>query len=83
MILEEERKRWLEAAYIYYLSPGDDTGMSDGTWDMLGAVLYINKDRFPTCPILNAPDYTGGSLYWVKRDVFIEALKDNEPTTNA
>ncbi len=69
------RQKWLEAARIYYLLPGDDTGVSDHEWDRNASILYSNRDKFPDCKILNDETYTGGSLYWVKRQMYIDALE--------
>lgn len=69
-----KRVLWLKAAQVYYLSPGDDSGVSDYEWDYLGRELYKVKHLFPLCPILNNPNYEGGSLFWVKRDMYSQAL---------
>lgn len=71
---EELRRRWIEAARIYYLSPGDDSGMTDSQWDAAARVLYRNRHLFPHCPILSDPEYAGGSLFWVRRGVYEAAL---------
>lgn len=72
--LLQARTRWLQAARLYYLEPGEDTGMDDYTWDHLGRVLFANRERLPSCPVLNEPSYQGGSLFWVKRDLYAQAL---------
>lgn len=69
------RRFWIKAARIYYLLPGDDTGMEDHHWDHYGRLLYKDRHLFPECPILHDPAYEGGSLYWVKRDMYDESLK--------
>lgn len=69
-----KRNKWLTAAKIYYLSPGDDSGMSDHEWDRLGRELYAAKDEMPWCPVLNHPDYTGGSLFWVTFKMYDSAF---------
>jgi hypothetical protein len=68
------RLDWLRAAQTYYLSPGDDTGMSDREWDAAAMLLFDNRDVFPLCPVLNDPEYRGGSLFWVKKKMYEQAL---------
>lgn len=72
--LIEKRRKWLTAAEAYYLSPGDDTGMTDHEWDRLARELYNNRALLPQCHILNDADYKGGSLYWVKSIDYAKAL---------
>lgn len=74
MILEEERKKWLKAAYTYYLEPGDDTGMSDLEWDATARLLYSHKDEMPWCPVLSDPTYEGGSLFWATSVLYDKAF---------
>lgn len=73
------RQLWLVSARIYYLYPGDDTGMSDHQWDAAARKLFEKKALFPECSILNDPSYQGGSLYWVKRATYEEELKKYLP----
>lgn len=73
------RQRWLVSARIYYLYPGDDTGMSDHQWDIVAKKLYEKRALFPECSILNDPSYKGGSLFWVKRQSYEEELKKYTP----
>ena len=73
--LLKDRAKWLAAAKVYYLSPGDDSGMSDHQWDALGRHLFSNRDKLPLCPILNEPSYQGGSLFWVTYGLFDQAEK--------
>lgn len=71
------RLRWLQAAHVYYLSPGDDSGMSDHEWDHIGRELYARRKELPGCPVLNDSSYPGGSIYWVTYGLYEEALKAN------
>lgn len=78
-LMKQKRQQWLKAAMIYYLQPGDDTGLSDYEWDVLGRDLYMNRHLFPECKILNDPEYDGGSLFWVKIPQYQEALSKYLP----
>lgn len=73
------RNKWLISARIYYLYPGDDSGMSDHEWDQVARHLFNKRDLFADCKILNDPTYQGGSLYWVKRDMYEEELNKYKP----
>lgn len=68
------RQQWLTAAQTYYLGHGDFTGMTDETWDQVGRLLFEQRHTMPWCPILNHPGYTGGSLYWVRPELYECAL---------
>lgn len=78
-LMKQKRHQWLKAAKIYYLQPGDDTGLSDQAWDSLARELYRNRRVFPDCKILNNPEYNGGSLFWVKAPQYQEALSQYIP----
>lgn len=72
--LEIFRVRWLRAARTYYLHPEEDSGVSDAEWDHLGRVLFEDRQKVAHCPILNHPDYAGGSLFWVSETLYADAL---------
>lgn len=67
-----EYQRWLRAAYLYYIEPGEDTGMSDAEWDYLSRKFYAERDQMndPEHAILHREEFQGGSLFWVKRDEY-------------
>jgi len=72
-----EYLRWLRAAYRYYVTPGEDTGMSDYEWDQLSRKFYADKDNYPASdyPVLHHSEFTGGSLFWLKRGEYPEEVK--------
>ena len=69
--------QWLRAAYRYYITPGEDTGMPDGVWDRCSREFYENRDLYPVeqYPVLHRPEFTGGSLFWLKRNEYPEEVK--------
>lgn len=59
--------KWLRAAYLYYITPGEDTGMHDLTWDAISRELYAARHLLPkeTFPVLHHEYFSGGSLFWL------------------
>lgn len=50
-MIADEYNRWLRAAYLYYIEPGEDTGMSDAEWDYLSRKFYAARDQ------MSAPEH--------------------------
>jgi hypothetical protein len=69
--------RWLRAAYLYYITPGEDTGVQDYTWDHWSRELFGMRAFLPVAeyPVVHREEFIGGSLFWLKRDEYpAEAL---------
>ena len=69
--------KWLRAAYIYYIKPGDDPGMTDTEWDSISRALYrargeIQEELFP---VVYRNEFTGGSIFWLKRGEYPEEAR--------
>ncbi|MCK0507970.1 hypothetical protein [Aromatoleum anaerobium] len=64
-----EYHRWLRAAYLYYIEPGEDTGMSDAEWDSLSRKYLRERDQMtePEHAPLHRDEFDGGSLFWLRR----------------
>lgn len=52
--MNEQKLRWLEAAYLYYLHPEHGELMSDGTWDYLwkkngweSSLFHMKEEDYP------------------------------------
>ena len=68
--------RWLTAAYRYYIGHGD-TDMCDAEWDKHSRDFFKNKDKYPVekYPVLHNPNFTGGSLFWLRPDQYPDEAK--------
>jgi len=69
--------RWLRAAYLYYISAGEDSGMSDAEWDHWSRTLFASRGELPaeTFPVLHRKEFTGGSVFWLKASEYPEEAK--------
>ena len=65
-------QEWLRAAYLYYITPGEETGMCDAQWDARSKEFYAARDQHPAAdyPVLHHPNFQGGSLFWLKREEY-------------
>lgn len=71
-VSEEEYRKWLKAAYIYYWGTGEDSGMTDYAWDSLGR--RINPEEWDE---LRGTDYVPGqSLFWLSKDKYPSWVKE-------
>ena len=54
---------------MYYLSAGEESGMSDAEWDHLSRTFYADRAKYPASefPVLHDERFTGGSIYWLSR----------------
>ncbi len=68
--------RWLKAAYLYYITPGEDTGMGDSTWDYYAREFYKARDTLPKeeFPVLHHERWDGGSLFFLKKSEYPEEI---------
>lgn len=87
MIISDSKatyKAWLRAAFLYYLQPGENTGMSDAYWDSLGRALYENREQLgkENFPILFSEGWNGGSLFFLNFDDYPEDVK-TKPYANS
>lgn len=78
MIDYEEFKRWLKAAYLYYITPGEDPGMSDYQWDMLSKFYFANREILNPFDygVVHHPDFEGGSLFFLRREEYPDWCKE-------
>ena len=63
--------RWLRAAYLYYVdNTGSDTGMHDLAWDAMSRDFFAHRAEYPEAeyPVLHNPNFTGGSLFWLRKE---------------
>lgn len=69
---EKDYRRWLKAAYIYYYGYGEDSGMSDFEWDVLGRQINIEDHAE-----LKGTNYKPGqSLFWLLMDEYPDWAKE-------
>lgn len=61
---------WLKQAYLYYFL--DDNTMSDSEWDYWSRMFYANRGELlrETFPVVHREEFTGGSLFWLKKDEY-------------
>lgn len=52
--MNDEKLKWLEAAYLYYLHPEHGELMSDAEWDYMGreenwegSLFYMKEEDYP------------------------------------
>lgn len=72
--------RWLHSAYQYYWESGDGL-MNDFEWDHHAKTFAKHSELFDE---LRGQEYTGGSLFWLKKDLYPDWAKGdakNIPTT--
>jgi hypothetical protein len=75
MFSEELYKKWLTAAYRYYIRPDLDSKMTDYEWDNVCKLVVQNIDR---CPEMKSLEYSGGSLFWMRFDDYPEWAKTEQ-----
>ena len=71
--------RWMRAAYLYYISTtGEDSGMTDGEWDLIARRLYAMRDILPKeeYPVLHDERFTGGSIFWLKKEDYPQEVRE-------
>ncbi len=75
--LHQTYLRWLRAAYLYYISAGEDSGMTDAEWDYWSRKFYDERDQLPAeqFPVIHMEDFTGGSLFWLSREKYPDEAK--------
>lgn len=70
--------KWLRAAYIYYITPGEIyPTMTDTMWDQISKEFYQNRDKLSKeeFPVIHRDEFTGGSIFWLKRHEYPEEVK--------
>lgn len=80
--LSAKYDRWLRAAYLYYIdTEGADTGMHDIEWDAIGRELYAVRSKLPAdqFPVLHDERYSGGSLFWLRKDQYPAHIRAESP----
>lgn len=77
MPIYQQYIRWLRAAYLYYISAGEDSGMTDAEWDMWSRHFHAKRADLPAdqYPVLHREEFTGGSLFWLKASEYPEEAK--------
>jgi hypothetical protein len=78
MITEDDYKRWVRAAYLYYIEPDEfgDTGMTDYQWDYLSRQLYAVRDEHPDWEAIQHPNFAGMSLFFLRREDYPDWAKE-------
>lgn len=61
---------WLTQAYKYYFL--DDADMFDIEWDCWSRMFFANRSELlkEDFPIIHREEFTGASLFWLKRDEY-------------
>lgn len=66
---------WLTQAYKYYFL--DDADMSDSEWDYWSKQFFTNRSELLVSqfPIIHREEFTGASLFWLKKEEYPEECK--------
>lgn len=61
---------WLTQAYKYYFL--DDADMSDSEWDYWSRMFLANRSELlkEDFPVINREEFTGASLFWLRKDEY-------------